>query len=76
MSTLPAEYIPQRKVTLASRSGSLGFIVHVKCCRMVDSSVDILLELSFNSAVDVHICSVLYINGFEVEKTPLGFDGW
>ena len=27
MSTLPAGYIPQSKVTLASSSGSLGFIV-------------------------------------------------
>ena len=27
MSTLPVEYIPQCKVTLASSSGSLGFIV-------------------------------------------------
>ena len=34
MSTLPVGYIPQCKVTLASSSGSLGFIVY---CRMVDS---------------------------------------
>ena len=27
MSTLPAGYIPQRKVTSVSSSGSLGFIV-------------------------------------------------
>ena len=32
MSTLPAGYIPRRKVTSASSSGSLGFIVCVKCC--------------------------------------------
>jgi hypothetical protein len=37
MSTLPARYIPQQKATWASSSGSLGFIVCVKCCRMVDS---------------------------------------
>ena len=37
MSTLPAGYIPQCKVTLASRSGLLGLIVCVKCSRMVDS---------------------------------------
>ena len=37
MATLPAGYIPQRKVPSASSSGSLGFIVCVKCCRMVDS---------------------------------------
>ena len=37
MATLPAGYIPQRKVPEASSSGSLGFIVCVKCCRMVDS---------------------------------------
>ena len=37
MSTLPAGYIPQIKVTSASLIGSLGFIVCVKCCRMVDS---------------------------------------
>ena len=37
MSTLPAGYIPQRKVTSAGSSESLGFIVCVKCCRMVDS---------------------------------------
>ena len=38
MATLPAGYIPQRKVPLANSSGSLVFIVCVKCCRMVDSS--------------------------------------
>ena len=38
MSTLPAGYIPQRKVTLESSRGSLGFIVCVKSCRMVDSA--------------------------------------
>ena len=37
ISTLPAGYIPQHKVTLASSSGSLGSIVRVKCCMMVDS---------------------------------------
>ena len=35
MSTLPAGYILQHKVTSGSSSGSLGFIVCVKCCRMV-----------------------------------------
>jgi hypothetical protein len=37
MATLPAGYIPQRKLPLASSSGSLGFIVCMQCCRMVDS---------------------------------------
>ena len=37
MATLPAGYIPQRKVSSASISGSLDFIVCVQCCRMVDS---------------------------------------
>ena len=37
MSTLLAGYIPQCKVTSASNSGSLGFIVCVNCCRMVHS---------------------------------------
>ena len=36
ISTLLAGYIPQRKVTSGSSSGSLGIIVCVKCCRMVD----------------------------------------
>ena len=31
MSTLPAGYIPQRKVTLASSSGSLCFIMNFHC---------------------------------------------
>ena len=35
MSTLPAGYISQRKVTSASSSGSLGFIVCVKFCMIV-----------------------------------------
>ena len=47
MSTLPAGYIPQRKVTSASSSGSLGFIVCVKCCRMVDSVPRWRLSLSW-----------------------------
>ena len=47
MSTLPAGYIPQRKVTSASSSGSLGFIVCVKCCRMVDSVPRWWLSLSW-----------------------------
>ena len=37
MATLPAGYIPQRKVTSASSNGSLVFVVCVQCCRMVDS---------------------------------------
>ena len=37
MATLPAGYIPQRKVLSANSSVSLGFIVCVQCCRMVDS---------------------------------------
>ena len=37
MATLPAGYIPQHKVSSASSSGSLGFIVCEQCCRMVDS---------------------------------------
>jgi hypothetical protein len=37
MATLPAGYISQRNVPSASSSGTLGFIVCVKCCRMVDS---------------------------------------
>ena len=41
MSTLHAGYIPQRKVTLASSSGSLGFLMNFHCVwsvvRMVDS---------------------------------------
>ena len=39
MATLPAGYIPHRKVPPASDSGSLNliFIVCVQCCRMVDS---------------------------------------
>ena len=40
MSTLPAGYIPQRKVTLASSSGLLC----IKCCRMVDSVLSILVN--------------------------------
>ena len=47
MSTLPAGYIPQHKVTSASSSGSLGFIVCVKCCRMVDSVPRWQLSLSW-----------------------------
>ena len=35
MATLPAGYIPQRKVPSAGSSGSLGFIVCVQCCRIV-----------------------------------------
>ena len=31
MSTLPSGYIPQRKVTLVSSSGSLGFIMNFHC---------------------------------------------
>ena len=51
MSTLRAGYIPQRKVTSASSSGSLGFIMNfhcvcVKCCRMVDSVPRWQLSLS------------------------------
>ena len=38
---------PQRKLTLASSSGSLGFIVCVKCCRMVDSVPRWWLSLSW-----------------------------
>ena len=38
MSILLAGYILQRKVASASSSGSLGFIVCVKCCRMVDDN--------------------------------------
>jgi hypothetical protein len=38
MVTLPAGYIPQRKVPLMSSSGYLDFIVCVKCGRMVDSA--------------------------------------
>ena len=37
MSTLSAGCIPQCKVTSLSSSGSLGFIVCVKSCKMVDS---------------------------------------
>ena len=37
MSTLPAGYILQRKVPSASSIWSLGFIVSVQCCRLVDS---------------------------------------
>ena len=37
MATLPAGYIPQRKLPSASSSGALGFIVCVKCCKMVDN---------------------------------------
>ena len=37
MATLPVGYILQGKVPSASSSGSLGFIVCVQCCRMVDS---------------------------------------
>ena len=47
MSTLPAGYIPQHKVTSVSSSGSLGFIVCVKCCRMVDSVPRWQLSLSW-----------------------------
>ena len=47
MSTLPAGYILQRKVTSASSSGSLGSIVCVKCCRMVDSVPRWWLSLSW-----------------------------
>ena len=37
MATLPSGFILQRKVPSASSSGSLGFIVCVQCCTMVDS---------------------------------------
>ena len=47
MSTLHAGYIPQHKVTSESSSGSLGFIVCVKCCRMVDSVPRWCLSLSW-----------------------------
>ena len=47
MSTLSAGYIPQHKVTLASSSGSVGFIVCVKYCRMVDSVPRWQLSLSW-----------------------------
>jgi hypothetical protein len=50
MATLPAGYIPQRKVPSASSSGSLDFIMCVKCGRMVDSvpirhTISILLPI-------------------------------
>ena len=47
MSTLPAGYISKHKVTSASSSGSLGFIVCVKCWRMVDSLPRWQLALSW-----------------------------
>ena len=54
MSTLQAGYIPQRKVTSASSSGSLGFIECLKYCRMVDSVPRWQLPLSrpLQSSVD------------------------
>jgi hypothetical protein len=52
MSNLPAGYILQCKVTSASSSGSLGFIVCVKCCRMVDSVPRWLLSLSWPKQSD------------------------
>ena len=52
MSILSAGYIPHRKVTSASSSGSLGFIVCVKCCRMVDSVPRWLLSLSWPTQSD------------------------
>ena len=53
MSILPAGYIPQSKVTSASTStGSLGFIVCVKCCRMVDSVPRWQLSLSWPIQLD------------------------
>ena len=47
MATLPAGYIPLHKVPSASSSGSLGFIVCVKCCKMVNSVPRWLLSLSW-----------------------------
>ena len=47
MLSLSAGYIPQRKVTSESSSGSLGFIVCVKCCRMADSVPRWRLSLSW-----------------------------
>ena len=38
MAFLHKGYILQRKVPSASNSGSLGFIVCLQCCRMVDSA--------------------------------------
>ena len=49
MATLPAGYIPQRKVPSASSSGSLGFIVCVQCCRMVDSVIHALYFIYLHS---------------------------
>ena len=46
-TVLPAGYIPQGKVTFATKSGSLGFIVCVKCRRMVDSVPRWQLSLSW-----------------------------
>ena len=37
MANLPVGYVPKRKVPSASSSGSLGFIVCLKCYKMVDS---------------------------------------
>ena len=47
MSNLPAGYIPQHKATLASSNRSLGFIVYVKCCTMVNSVQRWWLSLSW-----------------------------
>ena len=52
MSTLPAGYILHCKVTSASSSGSLGFIVSVKRCRMVDSVPRWQLSLSWPTQSD------------------------
>ena len=38
MATLYAGCIPQLKLSSASSSGSLGFIVCLQCCRMVDTN--------------------------------------
>ena len=56
MSTLPAGYILQRKVTSASSSGSLGFIVCVqdgwKCTKMANISI---LVKTVRSCVDCRL---------------------
>ena len=52
VSTLPAGYIPQRKMTSASSSRSMGSIVCVKCCMMVGSVPRWQLSLSWRIQSD------------------------
>ena len=66
MSNLPAGYILLPKVTSASSSGPLGFIMCVKCCRMVDSEPRWQLPLSWPLGREHSQARPQYIPGKQV----------